>query len=358
MRNDRKDTSPFRVTSPVPREVWESLTGSSQDVVVSQSLRWRDAVLASGVYTDVSLLYEFSSGRQVLMPMVQRRWRTPLEPTAASWPHRWGAGGPISRGGETGPAEAAAVLGHVARRDMFGAEIHLSHVSKPLWLNAAPQFRIVKEPYYVLDLAGGFGEVWQRKFKGTFRWSVRKAERLGVDVEVDRSGRLLEVFYGLYQKSIQRWSVMMREPSWFARWHVTRFTPLSMLQAVATNFGPDCATWIARSGGVPVAAMIIVNGGSRTLAWKAAMDKSAGGRLRASHLLQRLAIEEACASGSRFYDMGLAEPGSSLASFKESLGAALHFTHYLQAQRIPVQQAVDLPWNLARRAVTLRSNRR
>ena len=89
----------FRVLSPVPRDVWESLTGSCPDLVATQALPWRDAVMASGAYKDVSLLYEFSSGRQVLLPMVQRRWRTPLEPTAASWPRRWGVGGPVTSGG-------------------------------------------------------------------------------------------------------------------------------------------------------------------------------------------------------------------------------------------------------------------
>ena len=342
----------FKVLGPVPRELWESLTASCDDFVATQSLHWRDAVMAGGAYKDVSLLYEFSSGRQVLLPMVQRRWRTPLEPTAASWPRRWGVGGPVTVGGPIEPAEAAAVLGHVARRDLFGAEIHLSHISDPAWLHAAAQFRVLTDPFYVLDLTGGFDNVWKRKFKRTLRQSVQKGERSGLDIKVDRSGRLLEVFYGLYEKSMQRWSTTMHEPSWYTRWHVSRATPLSMLKAVAQHFGQDCTTWVAFSGGVPAAALITLQAGSRAYSWRGAMDKELAGPTRASQLLQKMAIEEACNSGCRFYDMGIAVPGTSLADAKERFGATLSYTHYLQAQRLPVQRAIEAPKNMAKKAAT------
>ena len=265
-----------RSLSPVPRELWESLTRSCGDLVATQALPWRDAVMASGAYKDVSLLYEFTSGRQVLLPMVQRRWRTPLEPTAASWPRRWGVGGPITSGGSIDPAEAAAVLSHVVRRDMLGAEIHLSHIADPAWLQAASQYRVLTDPFYVLDLTGGFDDVWRHKFKHSVRGSVRKAERSGLNVEADRSGRLLEVFYGLYEKSMQRWSVKMHEPSWYTRWHVSRATPLSMLKAVAQHFGEDCTTWVAFSGDVPAAALIVLQAGSRAYSWRGGHGQGAG----------------------------------------------------------------------------------
>jgi len=35
----------YTVTSPVPREVWESLYRSDEKAVVSQSLAWRDPLL-------------------------------------------------------------------------------------------------------------------------------------------------------------------------------------------------------------------------------------------------------------------------------------------------------------------------
>ena len=342
----------FKVLSPVPRDLWESLTASCDDFVATQSVHWRDAIAASGAYKDISLFFDFPSGRQVLLPMVQRRWRTPLEPTAASWPRRWGVGGPVTYGGSIEPAEATAVLDHVIRRDLLGAEIHLSHISDPVWLQAASQYRVLTDPCYSLDLTSGFDNVWKNKFKSSIRTSVRKAERLGLDVEADSSGRLLEVFYGMYEKSMQRWSAKMHEPSWYTRWHVSRATPLSMLKAVAENFGEDCTTWAAFSGGVPAAALIVLQAGTRVYAWRGAMDKELAAPTRASQLLQKLAIEDACNSGCLSYDLGIAVPGTSLAAAKERLGATLTHTHYLETQRLPVQRMIEAPKNLAKKAAT------
>ena len=149
---------------------------------------------------------------------------------------------------------------------------------------------------------------------------------------------------------MQRWSAKMHEPSWYTRWHVSRATPLSMLKAVADHFGEDCTTWVAFSDGVPAAAIIVLQAGSRAYGWRGASDKALAGPTRASLLLQKLAIEDACNNGCQFFDMGIAEPGTSLAYFKECLGATLSRTHYVQAQRLPVQRAIDAPKNLAKNA--------
>jgi lipid II:glycine glycyltransferase (peptidoglycan interpeptide bridge formation enzyme) len=125
-----------------------------------------------------------------------------------------------------------------------------------------------------------------------------------------------------------------------------------MLKAVAQHFGQDCTTWVAFSEGVPVAAIIVLRAGSRVYGWRAAMDKALGGPKGASQLLQKLVIEDACANGCQSYDMGIAVPGTSLADFKERFGATLSYTHYLQAQRVPVQQAIDAPKNLAKKTAT------
>src|SRR5262249_21830905 len=104
------------VTSPVPRAVWESLVRSDPGAVVMQSLAWRDAVFADGRYRDVSLLYEFPSGRQVVLPMARHHRRPQWADAETSWPDIWGVGGPISQAGRIDRAEAAAVLIDLAQR--------------------------------------------------------------------------------------------------------------------------------------------------------------------------------------------------------------------------------------------------
>lgn len=332
------------VTSPVSPDVWESLYRSDETAVVSQSPAWRDALFASGRYQDVSLLYEFPSGRQVVLPMARRLRQPPWATSVASWPQVWGIGGPITEGGRVSPAEAAVVLGDVARRGTLAAALTLRHDADGAWLSQARHFRVEERGCYMVDLAGGFNQVWQHRFRSNTRRAVRKAERSGLDVEVDRSGRLLNVFYDLYQKSLSRWAAAQREPLWFTRLRMNRVchTTPEHLASVARHFGEDCAIWVAWHKGQPAAANIILRSGTYVKAWRGAMDKEIAAPVCATEFLDRLAIEDACREGYHFYDMGGAEPGSSLARFKENLGATLLFTHELRAERLPVYRTRQL----------------
>jgi len=346
------------VTSPVPRKVWESVLRADPGAVVAQSLPWHDAVFASGRYRDVSLLYEFPSGRQVVLPMAQHRWVPTRAALAASWPRGWEAAGPICPGGRVSPEEAAAVLAVVAGRGPLATEIRLRHDADSTWLSEARQFQVDKADTYVLDLQDGFDQVWQHRFRGTARTAVRKAERSGLDVEVDRSGRLLSVFSALYEKSIRRWSgQQQREPLWLTRSRATWVSPTSpaRLALMTEHFGKNCATWVARSKGQPVAAIIVLTSGAYAKYWRGAMDSEGATPVRANEFLHRLAIEEACLKGCRFYDMGAAQPGSSLASFKEKLGAAPVFTHILRTERLPVHATRQRSEELVKKMIGFRA---
>lgn len=326
------------VTSPVPRDAWASVLRSDVNAVVGQSLAWRDAVLASGRYQDVSLLYEFPSGRRVVLPLVRPRWQPPQAAVVASWPRVWSVGGPISEGGRVSPDEAAAVLADVARRGTLGAQITLRHNADENWLSQAHQYQVNRYGRYVVDLAGGFDHVWRTKMQARVRTAVRRAES-ELEVEVDRSGRLLAVFRDLHEKSIIAWAARRREPLWLARVQMAKVSPTSarQLAAVAEHFGTDCAVWVARSGGKPVAALVVLEFGAHSKAWRAATDRELPASDGASKLLHRLAMEEACEGGRGFYDMTGAEPGSPLAAFKQRLGATLHYTHELSTERLPLR---------------------
>jgi hypothetical protein len=336
------------VTSPVPRAVWESAFAADPGAVVSQSLPWRDAVLAGGRYADASLLYEFPSGRQVVLPLARPRVGAGL---VASWPGRWGVGGPLSEAGKVSPEEAAAILADIARRGALAAEIQFRHEAAEAWLGEPGRFRAQRHVCHVLDLDGGFGQVWQRRFRGAARTAVRKAERSGLEVEADRSGRSLGVFRDLYEKSIQRWAASQHEPLWLSRCRTNRATPPRMMSLIAGRFGTDCCIWVARAGGVPVAAIVVLKAGAYAKYWRGAMDAGLASPVRANDLLHRLAIEDACETGCRWYDMGTSRPASPLASFKEKLGAAAYYSHTLRAERLPIQAAARISRNLAKRAI-------
>ena len=304
------------VTTPVPRDVWDSLLRSDPAAVVTQSLPWRDAVFADGHYRDVSRLYEFGSGRRIVLPLARRRRATAWTTTTASWPRDWGICGPICENGQVSAAEATAVLA-----DLAGG------------------YQVEERGGHLLDLTGGFSEVWSHRFRGTARTAVRKAERSGVEVEVDRSGQALQVFFELYEKSIRRWAAMQHEPVALTRWRTIRATPPRMLAAVAEHFGQGCEIWVARVQGMPIAAIVVLRSGSNAKYWRGAMDKELATPVRANEYLHSLAIEAACRDGCRRYEMGQTRTGSPLAAFKEKLGATLQPGYTLRTEHLPLDAA-------------------
>jgi hypothetical protein len=206
----------------------------------------------------------------------------------------------------------------------------------------------------MLDLTGGFSEVWTHRFRGTARTAVRKAERSSLEVEVNRTGQLLAVFCDLYEKSIEHWSARQHEPLRLTRWRTLRATPPKMVAAVSQRFGKDCGIWVARSKGIPVAAIIVLQSGTQAKYWRAAMDQELATPVRANDLLHSLAIEQACRDGCRYYDMGHSRPGSPLAAFKEKLGATWQPSYRLRAERIPLQAVDRVSRNVTKRMIGFR----
>jgi hypothetical protein len=347
-------TDPAVVTSPVPREVWASLARSDPAASVSQSLAWRDCVFADGRYRDVSRLYTFDSGEQVVVPMARPGRMLRGISVNSSWPRAWGTGGPICLGGRIGAGQAKMILEDLASLKGLAAEIQLGPSADRSWLGAAERFTVEESGSHILDLQGGFGQVWQHSFRGSARTAIRKAERSGLDVEVGQSGRLLDVFWDLYEESIRRWSQGQHEPLWLTRWRTARATSPSMLATVARHFGQDFSLWLARSAGEPAAAIIVLRAGLYAKYWRGAMHKDLASKVRANEFLHRLAIEEACRDGYRFYDMGRSRPGSTLATFKEKLGGTPQCGHTLRRERLPVSAGAQLARGIVKRAIGFR----
>jgi Acetyltransferase (GNAT) domain len=345
------------VTSPVPREAWESAVKSDPGALVTQSLPWRDALFASGRYRDVSRLYEFGSGQRIVLPLAQRTHLPGRVATVSSWPQPWAVGGPISPAGRVTGPEAAAVLTDLASSGAVATEVKLRHDADPNWLTAASDYRRQLSNCWMLDLSRGADDVWSGKFRKSVRRAVRKAERSGLDIQVDRVGGQLDTFYQLYQKSVVRWAAMQHAPVWLTRARLASTTNPARLTRVALAFGPDCGTWIARRNGEPVAGLIVLTAGRYVKAWLAAMDKALAAPLGGvNQLLEWLALQDAIRQGCLHYDLGYATPGSSLGINKQLLGAQLVFPSEIRSERLPVEAAQRLPREAVKKLISFRDN--
>jgi lipid II:glycine glycyltransferase (peptidoglycan interpeptide bridge formation enzyme) len=190
-----------------------------------------------------------------------------------------------------------------------------------------------------LDLAGGFDQVWTKGFTGQTRNHIRRAERSGLSVECDTTGRLIPEFYGLFEQSLVRWANQQHEPVWLARWRGHQRDPLRKLQMMAKMLGDECRVWVARFEGRPAAALIVLQGTNAHYT-RGAMDKELASATHANDLLQRLAIEDACRAGCHHYDMGESGTSESLAHFKSRFGAVGYSYAEYYFERLPLTR-----WN-------------
>ncbi|MER5378826.1 GNAT family N-acetyltransferase [Streptomyces sp. NPDC002688] len=339
------------VTSPAPRDKWQRLVDGSDEALITQTPGWLDCICATDSYEDASRLYEFDNSGGIVVPLARRRgWPAHLIAQDA-WPSEWGIGGPVAAEAPD-PKQARAVFGDLARLPANRVSVRFGPGVDPAWLSAVPSdFTTLHHTTYILDLDGGFGDVWGRRFKGPVRTAVRKGEKAGVDVEVDRTGRLVPNFYALYQHSIARWAQQQNEPLALARWRRNRIDPLHKFQTVAETFAESCTVWLASYQGQPAAAIMVLHQGPHAKYWRSGMVKELAGPSRAATLLQKLAIEDACAAGCRFYHMGDSVPGSSVSVFKERLGARGYPSFGYRREVLPLTSIDQLLRSAAKRLI-------
>lgn len=342
-----------RVTSPAPREAWQEVLSADPDAVITQTPDWLDCICASGPYEDASRLYETRSGRWLVLPMVRRRGLPALLAAEDSLPSGWDTGGLLGPGGPR-TEEVAAVMEDLRRRPVLRTSLRPNPLQAAAWAAASGHgVTAVPRLAHTLSLEGGFDKVWTKRFTGNARRAVHKAERSGLRVECDTTGRLLPVFYELYRRSLLRWAQQQHEPHQLACWRGCRRHPLVKLQAIARALGERAHLWMAWLGERPVAGILVLIGANATYA-RAAMDKALAAPTRANYLLQRLAIEEACRAGCRSYHMGESGASPWLAQYKTRFGAEpQRYAEYV-VERLPLTAADGALRGLVKHAIGFR----
>jgi hypothetical protein len=330
----RSDSPAVRVTSPAPRDAWEQALASDPNALVSHSPGWTDLICSFEGYEDASRLYELPGGRRLVLPMVRRRRLPGPLAVEASLPLSWDAGGIVAPGGIT-RRDVDAVFAELARRAVVRTAVRPSPLDAPEWAAARPPGVVVPRLAHVLELEGGFGQVWARRFAGTARTAVRKAEKSGLTVERDTSGRLVPVLYDLFDRSLERWARQQHEPRALARWRGHSRDPRAKFALIARALGEACRIWVAWRDGRPAAAIVVMQGTNANYT-RGMMDKEVAGPARANYLLHRLAIEEACEAGCRYYNMGESGSSPSLAQFKTRFGAVPRPYAEYHVERLPI----------------------
>jgi CelD/BcsL family acetyltransferase involved in cellulose biosynthesis len=323
----------FHVVSPAPRDLWHELLSADPGAMPTQTPEWTDWVCRTRGRTDASRLYEFPGGRRLLLPLLAQgpRW------SEESMPYGFGYGGPLVAGGRATPEDARAVLDDLARRPVVRASLVPAPQSAATWTEAAPPVAVTV-PYlaHVLDLEGGWGSVWSDRFRPRIRRDVRKAEKQGLEIRTGPDSGVLEAYGELSRRSAERWARERRQPLWLVRQVERQRDRVGRLASAIADLGPMVRLWTTWLDGDPAAVNVVLRHGNQAYGWLSVMDKELAQRTLAGTLLQSLVIEDACAGGARWFQLGESDPGSGVAAYKERFGgvpvpwSAVHF------ERLPV----------------------
>ena len=344
--------SKMRVTTPAPRDVWLELLKSDPNAFVDQAPQSLDVIATLENCSDASRLYEFPDGVKIVLPLLRRKG-LPLLLNVERTP---GFGGVIASQ-PVSPEKLRSVFADLASRPLLQTIVSASALGREAWEAAAPDgVAPLPRLAHVLDLAGGFETVWNERFNKQGRRAVRKADKSNIDIDLDTTGRLIEPFYDLFLRSVNRWASKSGEPAKVARWRARRRDPLRRFRLMSEKLGDAFRIWGARVDGKLAAAIIVLQGPNAHYT-RGAMDKELAGPTRASFLLQKLAIEDACKAGCRYYHMGQTGTSESLARFKSQFGATPRPYSEYCIERLPLAATKSRLHQLMKRIVASQANR-
>jgi Acetyltransferase (GNAT) domain len=322
----------MQVITPAPRDTWRSVLADDSHALPEHAPEWVDALCRVGPYADASRLYSFADGRRFVLPLVRRTGVAGLGRWLMSYPPSWGMGGLVG-GGADGDV-IRAVLTDLKSTRSQRVSIRPDPRRFALWSTEVNDSdTLLKRRAHVIDLTGG-AEAVLRRMRSSARQGVRVAERSGVRVEVDRGGELLDQYYRLYLRSVDRWAEHQHEPGALAQWRARRRDPLNKLRTISECLGKAFVLTIAYVDDQPVYGSITLLGQTAHYT-RGAMDIALVGKTRAGDLAQWTALQLACDEGCTAFHMGESGQSDSLARYKEKFGAQPVDYSEIRLERLP-----------------------
>jgi CelD/BcsL family acetyltransferase involved in cellulose biosynthesis len=173
---------------------------------------------------------------------------------------------------------------------------------------------------HVVDISGGFDQVWHERFDKPRRRRARRAEENGVRVRQGSGPEDVARFLDVYRERLDDWKT--------GRGH-----PEALFQALVARGGDRVRLYLAEHEGAVVGGHLNFYYKEAVVAWYG-MTSVRAGDTQAGTLLYVVCMRDACAGGFRTYNLGASLGKRSLVEYKESLGGVAHRYRMLRRRRI------------------------
>ena len=312
------------VVSPAPRDIWRGVLRDDPGATAQQTPEYFDAVVTATGGTDASRFYQLRDGRQLVLPLVRQWSRIGLHVDAA-YAVGYGYGGLLATGGLLADDVAAVVQN--LRGHSLSVRIGGAHHTREQWsAGLSPGVIADQRHVHVIEVAPEHANDPQAfraaQFCAKIQQKLRRAVRLGVEVEKDTSGRLVPVFYDIYRAWAERRIPRSGLPAPVARRLALWREPYRKFATVAEATGKACRVFVAWHQGRPVAASILLVHGQHAIGWRSYSIPELAAPVSANLLTQVTGIEDAVRSGCHYIDLGQSGDVASLEHYKDSLGAS------------------------------------
>jgi CelD/BcsL family acetyltransferase involved in cellulose biosynthesis len=161
---------------------------------------------------------------------------------------------------------------------------------------------------HMLDLDGGFEEIWNDRFDKAKRRQARKAKREGLSVVEAASVTDVKSYYAIYEERSRQWGQRLRYP-------------VSLFVELFARGKGNVRLFLAYRGSELLGGHFNFYFKDTVIAWNG-VSRDSGVGTQASTLLYSECIRDACERGFKRYNLGSSLGKTTLIGYKESLGAA------------------------------------
>lgn len=296
----------MQIQQPVSREVWQEVARRCPWATYFHTPAWAESIAAAfPEFRSHGIGFFDDTFGQVVLPAVVRTKRGLLRTVR-----------------DYKSMEPGVYGGFIAEQPLTPTQIR--RLCEALCSIRGCSGRIVETPDMPLNLPAPFspkpmvthrirlGRPYEEVAAGFSRGqksNIRQAIRKGVRIRLACNEQDITTYYLLYRSTVQRWD--KRQGSLY---------PLEFFLHLYRHQNGCVRFWLAEAAGEPVAGIIVLAWRQTLVYWHGSSHREHF-KLYPNNLLHAKVLEQACADGFSYYDMGPSMGLEGVIRFKESFGA-------------------------------------